>query len=807
MNSVCLVGRLVWLVSLLFVVISNFAAPIPLVNPDDEWWFHKGTNAVQSGWKTLAEGALDSQAWGRGPGGFGYASDNSGETALCKTVLTDMEDRYRTLFYRRTFAVTGPVQTNLHLMLTMDFDDGFIAWLDGQYLTNQYSPGAPAEPTHDASASGNRESSLGNSSPQASAEYDLGWVGDRLAPGEHILAIVGLNTSIGSSDFIQVARLYLDTPPEVPTNSLGGILVVDATLYASNSPYLISSDLTVPAGRTLTIEPGTSVYLARDVDLLVSNGGRILAEGSPGNSIRMTRTSEDAASWGRIVVSGAPGSPETRIRHAYIEGNGVSPCIDVAGGTLLLDHVTFGTPGRRYLDLDDSSFVITDCTFPAPTASFEPLHGTGGIKQGGRGIIQNCYFGAHSGYNDTIDFSGGNRPGPILQVINNVFMGSGDDNLDLDSADAWVQGNIFLHVHKNGSPDTSSPVSGGNDDGNNGDVTMMGNLFYDCDQAAMAKQGNFYVLLNNTIVRQTHLGGLDTEGAVICTQDNNMTEGRGMLLEANIMIDIEELTRDVESAVVTFQNNLMPLPWPGPGSANSTNDPMLTYIPQLEETRFTNWAAAQIMKEWLKPRPGSPAIGTGPHGLDRGGVIPLGVALQGAPSGLGAETTAVIQVGVYRTGYSIPQSDWPAGAGYTHYRWRLDTNEWSAETLTSQSIVLTNLSEGPHVLEVIGKNDAGMYQNDPDYGPNAVVTRAEWTVKSAPPPPRFTSVEKVGTNVVLRFTTTANQEYTIESAEQLGLGSVWQSVTNLPASPVETEYSLSEPASGTNKFYRLVHRP
>ncbi len=60
---------------------------------------------------------------------------------------------------------------------------------------------------------------------------------------------------------------------------------------------------------------------------------------------------------------------------------------------------------------------------------------------------------------------------------------------------------------------------GGSDYGN-GDVTLIRNIFYDCDQAVMCKQGNFYTLINNTVVRQTHIGGLDTAGAIICLQDN-----------------------------------------------------------------------------------------------------------------------------------------------------------------------------------------------------------------------------------------------------------------------------------------------
>ena len=410
----------------------------------------------------------------------------------------------------------------------------------------------------------------------------------------------------------------------------------------------------------------------------------------------------------------------------------------------MLDHVTFGTTNYAYLALDGASFLVTDCYFPGSTSGFEPVHGTIGIKAGGRGIFRNCFFGPISGYDDTIDFTGGNRPGPIVQFINNVFMGSGDDNLDLDSTDAWVQGNIFLHVHKNGSPDTSSAVSGGNDDGNAGDVTMIGNIFYDCDQAVMAKQGNFYVLINNTIVRQTHQGGLDTEGAVICLQDNNMTEGRGMHLEANVMYDIEKLTRNLTNAIVTFQNNLMPLSWSGPGSGNSNANPMLTYIPQLSETIFTNWADAQIMKEWFRFLPGSPGLGTGPNGADKGGIIPMGVSISGEPIGTTTATSATLLVGVNRSGGAIPVSDWPNGAGYTHYRWRLDTNAWSMETPITTPITLTSLSAGPHVVEVIGKNDAGFYQDDSDFGANAIVTRSRtWFVQTAHPDFNITSIEFV----------------------------------------------------------------
>jgi len=782
------------------------AAPVPLVNSGDIWFLHKGTNAPQSDWKTVADGGL-AASWVASQGGFGYSTDNPGELADCRTTLGDMQNLYTTIYLRKSFVVSSDPAANQHLLLDMDWDDGYIAWLDGNYLTNMLVTVAPAEPASDAVASGNHESSHGNAanSPQPAVTFDLGPAGSRLGVGTHTLAIMGLNVSKSSSDFVVVPNLYLDVPTAPPTNGLSGTVSTDLTLFATNSPYTVSGNLVIADNATLTIEPGTTLQLVSTVNLTVSAMGRLLAEGSAEAPIRIVRPTPASAAWGSITINGTAGSPENRLAHVFLEGNS-SRCLTVTAGTVLLDHVTFGTTNYQYLALDGASFLVTDCYFPGSTSGFEPIHGTIGIKTGGRGIIQNCFFGPISGYNDTIDFTGGNRPGAIVQFLNNVFMGTGDDNLDLDSTDAWVQGNIFLHTHKNGTPDTSSGVSGGNDDGNTSGVTIIDNIFYDCDQAAMAKQGNFFTLINNTIVRQNHQGGLDTTGAVICLQDNNMTEGRGMYLEANILYDIEQLTRNVVTGTVTFQNNLMPLPWTGAGSGNSNANPMFAYLPQLSETYFTNWASAQIMKEWFRLQPNSPALGTGPNGTDKGGVIPMGVSLSGEPNGTTTATSATLLVGVNLRGGTIPASDWPNGTGYTHYRWRLDTNNWSAEIPIATPITLSGLAPGAHFVEAIGKNDAGFYQDYLDFGTNATVTRSRtWTVQSGHPAFQISFIEHSGDSVVLGFPVIAGNTYSVQFSTTLDGSTPWQSLSNLPPVSVSGDFTLSDSASASqSRFYRVV---
>lgn len=548
------------------------------------------------------------------------------------------------------------------------------------------------------------------------------------------------------SNNVVFAATNVDIWYDAPGQSVSGTISADTTWTAAGGPYNVTGNLTIANGATLTIQPGTTLYLGSGVDIVVANGGRLLAEGTPEAPIRFTRSPGATTTWGGLTVNGGVGSPETRIRYAHFEFNN-DTAIDVNAGTVFLDHLTFGNTARQYLSLDGASFVVQDCTFPATTASFEPTHGTGGVRADGRGIFRRNFFGRISDYNDALDFTGGNRPGPILQVLNNVFMGSDDDLLDLDGTDAWVEGNIFLHIHRAGSsPDSASAISGGSDSGQTSEITIVRNLFFDLDHVANAKQGNFYTMLNNTIVKQNGVGSLDAETAVVILADPGTAQGAGIYLEGNIIHDAEKLTRGLTNAVVTYTNNLISqlqgAAWTGPGGGNVNADPLFKHVPAIAETtNFTTWAQAQVLWDWFSLQAGSPAAGKGPKGRDQGAVIPFGVAIFGEPQGATPFTTATLTVGENRTGSGIPTAGFPNGSGYTHYKWRLDGGPWSAETPIGTPIALSSLGVGPHYVEVSGKNDAGQYQDDPVFGADATVTKSRtWTVDPAALPLRLNEI-------------------------------------------------------------------
>src|SRR6185503_3023581 len=96
-------------------------------------------------------------------------------------------------------------------------------------------------------------------------------------------------------------------------------------------------------------------------------------------------------------------------------------------------------------------------------------------------------------------------------------------------------------AHRNGSRDSSSAISGGLTGSDTSQITIVNNIIYDCDMAANAKEGNFYTMINNTIVRITKQGGLNADSSVALLADVGTAEGAGMYLEGNIIHSAETL--------------------------------------------------------------------------------------------------------------------------------------------------------------------------------------------------------------------------------------------------------------------------
>ena len=202
--------------------------------------------------------------------------------------------------------------------------------------------------------------------------------------------------------------------------------------------------------------------------------------------------------------------------------------------------------------------------------------------------------------------------------------------------------------------------------------------------------------------------------------------------------------------------------------------------------------------------PGSPAIGAGPNGRDLGGVVPLGASISGEPNGATDQTSATLTVGVNRQGNGIPASGWPSGSGYTHYRWRLDSAPWSAETPIDAPITIAGLAEGPHHVEVNGRRDAGGYQDDPELGPDAGITRSRTWVVQAPSALRIISSGRTGNEFTLHFNVAAGKSYTVQYKNSVN-GPNWSKLADVTAQSASGDFVVKDSgAVAPSRFYRIV---
>jgi hypothetical protein len=278
-----------------------------------------------------------------------------------------------------------------------------------------------------------------------------------------------------------------------------------------------------------------------------------------------------------------------------------------------------------------------------------------------------------------------------------------------------------------------------------------------------------------------------------------------MYLEGNIVFDAESLTQSVTSAIVTYTNNLLPLLWTGLGGNNQIADPLLKHVPQLSETLFANWEEAQIMWDWFSLLPGSPAIGAGPNGSDLGAVNPMGASISGEPVGTTTNTSATLRIGINRTGNGIPTGGFPNGSGYVSYKWRLDGGPWSAETSINTPIALQNLTDGPHQVEVSGKRDSGLFQDDALLGDEAILSRSKtWTVSTFP----ALLIENpilVGNTLTFIFTAQAGQTYSVLYRNALDAAHPWIKLTDIPAQAVTGPFTFTDTtATPSSRFYEVV---
>ena len=179
------------------------------------WRYAKGVGPFSSPADAWVDPAFDDSGWLEGPSGLGYGDDDDA------TVLADMNGGYASLAIRKRFSLTESDLTGGEVLLSVDYDDAFCAYLNGVEVGRaNCSPAGPIAAWDDSALA----------SHEAGEAALVPLPKQRLVAGENVLAIVGYNLGVASSDFSLAPRVLVRTTP-------GGAGVSEETLLGRGDDW------------------------------------------------------------------------------------------------------------------------------------------------------------------------------------------------------------------------------------------------------------------------------------------------------------------------------------------------------------------------------------------------------------------------------------------------------------------------------------------------------------------------------------------------------------------------------------------
>ncbi|MFA9388248.1 MAG: CotH kinase family protein [Prolixibacteraceae bacterium] len=168
-----------------------------IILEDNTWTYFVPTEAPSSDWVSIS---FDDNNWLQGPGGFGYADEDDNTTVPVGT---------SSVYMRKTFNIRSGVNI-MSLLLDIDYDDAFVAYLNGDEVARSLNLAA-GEVGLTPSVSADHEAIMysGGNPERIGIDPTL------LVEGNNILAVQIINISSNSSDLS--GRVFLNAQIEGTT--------------------------------------------------------------------------------------------------------------------------------------------------------------------------------------------------------------------------------------------------------------------------------------------------------------------------------------------------------------------------------------------------------------------------------------------------------------------------------------------------------------------------------------------------------------------------------------------------------------
>jgi hypothetical protein len=473
-------------------------------------------------------------------------------------------------------------------------------------------------------------------------------------------------------------------------NQLGGVLGTSITLIANDGPWYITDVLTIQSGITLTIQAGATLFFNTGIYINVQTGGCLKGEGEKYQHICLTRNPETPGiRWQGLRFEQSLENNKL----AYVDmtfGDSSTQMIYVNQAQLTLEYMNWGeSTNKSVLEMRNPRIQVSHSQFPTGI-DVEIVHGED-LSGNDYLIFSDNIFSPTTGYNDIVDFSNCQRPGPILEFYNNIFLGGSDDGLDLDGCDAHVEGNLFKNFHKGHTgSSTSNAIATGVFEGHTSNIVVVRNIFTNNDHAVLLKEDCEMRAENNVFAYST-IAAINFD-----EPERGVTPAKGAYFDGNIFYE----------NTAPFQNQFAP---------EGEMDPQIVVNRCIIEVPFDTLGTGNLTAdpEFIAPADGnfhleetSPAIENGPNKLDMGAMVAAGASISGEPAeGITSNTYVDLSIN---------------GPGIVSYRYTINEieSEWSEEfdIASHPYIHLTGLIDGQsYLVYVKGKNSAGKWQWDPAY--------------------------------------------------------------------------------------------
>lgn len=219
-----------------------------IAKESDQWKYLIPESEPSSSWR---KAGFDDSGWEVGKGGFGYGDDDDS---------TIVPEGTKVIFLRKEFTVLDSA-TIQSLILDMDYDDGFVAYLNGTEIVRSNVTGTP---NYDKSADADREAQMYTGDSPRRFPIDASLFQPLLKNGTNVFAIQIHNVSSSSSDLscrpflscgLNSTASYFSPTPDwfiapgsgVYLHTNFAIKAGGETIVLSNSSGTIVDQIAVPA--------------------------------------------------------------------------------------------------------------------------------------------------------------------------------------------------------------------------------------------------------------------------------------------------------------------------------------------------------------------------------------------------------------------------------------------------------------------------------------------------------------------------------------------------------------------------------